>query len=63
MLGETLEPVIHLSGCLPRKAGVSELAARLQGDGAKLKLAVKLRAETTMTLEWIAERLQKGAKT
>ena len=38
----------------------AELGARRRGDGAKLKLAVKLRAETTMTLQWIAARLQMG---
>ena len=38
----------------------AELGARRRGDGAKLELAVKLRAETTMTLKWIAARLQMG---
>ena len=38
----------------------AELGARRKGDRAKLKLAVKLRAETTMTLKWIAARLQMG---
>ena len=38
----------------------AELGARRRGDGAKLELAVKLRAETTMTLQWIAARLQMG---
>jgi len=38
----------------------ADLAARRRGDGAKLKLAVKLRAKTTMTLKWIAARLQMG---
>jgi REP element-mobilizing transposase RayT len=38
----------------------AELAARQKGDRAKLKLAVKLRAETTMTLQWIAARLRMG---
>ena len=37
-----------------------ELATRRKGDRAKLKLAVKLRIETTMTLKWIAARLQMG---
>jgi putative transposase len=37
-----------------------ELAKRKKGDRAKLKLAVKLRAETTMTLKWMAARLQMG---
>ncbi len=38
----------------------AELAVRRKGDRAKLKLAVKLRAETAMTLRWIAARLQMG---
>jgi len=37
-----------------------ELATHQKGDRAKLKLAVKLRIETTMTLKWIAARLQMG---
>lgn len=37
-----------------------ELAKHPKGDRAKLKLAVKLRIETTMTLKWIAARLQMG---
>jgi len=38
----------------------AELGARRRGEGAKLELAVQLRAETTMTLQWIAARLQMG---
>ena len=38
----------------------AELAMRQKGDEAKLKLAVQLRAEPTMTLKWIAARLQMG---
>jgi hypothetical protein len=38
-------------------------AARPKGDPAKLKLAVRLRAETTMTVQWIAQRLQMGTWT
>lgn len=41
----------------------ADLAARRKGDRVKLKLAVKLRAETTMTLKWIATRLQMGTAT
>jgi hypothetical protein len=41
----------------------SDLAARPKGDGEKLKLAVRLRAETTMTVKWIAERLRMGTWT
>ena len=40
----------------------SELAARRKGDPAKLAIANRLRRETTVTLQWIAERLQMGAR-
>ena len=40
------------------------LAARRKGDREKVKMARRLRGETTMTLEWIAARLHMGtAKT
>ncbi len=38
-----------------------ELAARRKGDREKVKIARRLRGETTMTLEWIAGRLNMGA--
>jgi hypothetical protein len=38
-----------------------DLAQRPKGDGQKLKLARRMRAETTMTLHWIANRLNMGA--
>jgi hypothetical protein len=34
-----------------------------KGDAGKVKLARQLRAETTMTLRWIAKRLQMGSWT
>ena len=40
-----------------------ELARRRKGDAEKVALAQRLREETTMTLAWIAERLQMGSKT
>ena len=40
-----------------------ELARRRKGDPAKLRLAGKLRAETTMPLKWIAARLGMGIGT
>ena len=40
-----------------------ELRERRKGDKAKVKLARQLRAETTMTLRWIAERLHMGSWT
>ena len=38
----------------------TDLSERRKGDPAKLKIALTLRAETTMTLKWIAARLQMG---
>jgi len=33
---------------------------RAKGDAAKVALAVRLRAQTVMTVKWIAERLGMG---
>ena len=48
-----------------KKAGWSEedLGLRRKSDPVKIKLAAEVRRETTMTLKWIAERLQMGAWT
>ena len=43
------------------KAG--DLARRRKGDPEKLKLALRLRKETTVTVKWIAERLRMGTWT
>ncbi|MBU6410985.1 MAG: transposase [Verrucomicrobiota bacterium] len=45
------------------KAGWSEedLRQRRKGDPRKVRLALRLRKETTMTLKWIAERLAMGS--
>jgi len=40
-----------------------QLAQKLKGDREKIKMAERLRCETTMTLAWIAERLRMGTKT
>ena len=40
--------------------GGKELARRRKGDRQKVGLARRLRGETTMTLDWIAERLNMG---
>ena len=37
-----------------------DLAGRAKGDRAKVKVAGRVRAETTMTLAWIARRLRMG---
>ncbi|MDB6016210.1 MAG: hypothetical protein JWR19_699, partial [Pedosphaera sp.] len=48
--------------CLKRRGWTErDLAQRPKGDGQKLKLARRMRAETTMTLHWIANRLNMGA--
>ena len=39
------------------------LTQRPKGDASKLKIALRLRQETTMTLEWIAASLKMGTKT
>lgn len=41
----------------------AHLARRRKGDPDKVTVAVRLRMETTMTLEWIAARLKMGTKT
>jgi len=41
----------------------ADLAARAKGDPAKVKLAVRLRLETTATVKWIAQRLKMGTST
>ena len=38
------------------------LAQKRKGDPVKIRIAQRLRAETTMTLGWIAEHLQMGTK-
>jgi hypothetical protein len=47
-----------------REAGwkESELGRRLKGDVKKGRMAARLRAETTMTVDWIAERLDMGSR-
>jgi len=39
-----------------------DLAKRRKTDAAKVKMAARLRAETVMTLDWIAERLRMGCR-
>lgn len=40
-----------------------QLERKPKGDREKIKMAKRLRCETTMTLAWIAERLRMGTKT
>jgi len=37
------------------------LAQRAKGDAQKVAIAVRLRAESAVTVQWIAARLQMGA--
>jgi hypothetical protein len=41
----------------------AQLDQKPKGDREKIKMAERLRCETTMTLAWIAERLRMGTKT
>jgi len=41
----------------------AELARRRKGDPQKVQIAWRLRSQTTMTLEWIAQRLKMGTWT
>lgn len=52
----------RLIGEMLRKNGwaESELGRRRKGDARKVRMAVRLRAETTMTWPWIAEHLAMG---
>ncbi|MCL5096517.1 MAG: transposase [Candidatus Omnitrophica bacterium] len=45
-----------------RRWSETELKTRRKGDAAKVALAARLRAETTMTAGWIAERLAMGTR-
>lgn len=44
-----------------RRLTQDDLSRRRKGDRAKVEIAVRLRAETAVTLRWIAERLQMGS--
>ena len=49
-------------GPLPRhEPGQEELATKPKTDRRKTRIAVRLRRETTLTLAWIARRLQMGS--
>ena len=45
---------------MARKLRVED--ARTEGDPVKVALAARLRAETTMTVGWIAQRLTMGTR-
>lgn len=48
-----------MEGTQDRMVG-RDLAERRQGGARKLRMALRLRKETTMTLAWIAQRLPRG---
>ena len=43
--------------------GKKDLERHAQGDGKKVRIARRLRQETTLTSQWIADRLRMGTKT
>jgi hypothetical protein len=43
-----------------RRWGAEQPARRAKGDAVKLALAARLRAETTVTVKWLAEHPQMG---
>jgi putative transposase len=45
-----------------RRWNEADLKTRIKGDSTKVALAARLRAETTMTVVWIAERLGMGTR-
>jgi hypothetical protein len=45
-----------------RRWGLADLQTRRKGHPAKVALAAHLRAETTLTVGWIAERLSMGTR-
>lgn len=45
-----------------RKWTDADLKARAKGDAGKVRIARRLRAETVMTVAWIAERLHMGSR-
>ncbi len=44
-----------------KRSGI-ELASLTKGDKLKVELAMKLRTETTVTYQWIANRLAMGSR-
>jgi REP element-mobilizing transposase RayT len=48
---------------IKRKWSELTLAARRKGDAVKVDMAQRLQRETTVTLAWIAQRLQMGTRT
>jgi DNA-binding CsgD family transcriptional regulator len=46
-----------------RRWNESSLSGRRQSDAEKVKIALRLRRESIMTLKWIAQRLQMGTST
>jgi putative transposase len=59
------EKAERLVGAEIKKLGWREagLVSRPKGDPDKVRMALRLRQETTMTLAWVAQRLHMGTKT
>ena len=59
--GDRREPIFKDD--LDRQRFLATLAERRNGDAGKVAIAERLRAETTVTMAWIAERLPMGTRT
>jgi hypothetical protein len=62
-IGEARAQRLVRDGLLALGWTEKELSECAKGDQRKVKLARRLRAETTMTLRWIADRLRMGSWT
>ena len=61
-LGEELAELIIAEELKLGRWQEADLKTRSKGDSVKVALAASLRAETTMTVGWIAERLAMGTR-
>jgi hypothetical protein len=63
--GDRREPIFRDEDALEElsRRAEDELKRRRKGDRENVKIAARLRRETTMTLKWIAERLYMGTWT
>ena len=61
IVGPTAEQIIA-EELKQRRWKEGELKKRPKGDAAKVALAARLRAETTLTVRWIAQRLEMGTR-
>ena len=61
--GDRCEPIFNGDKDRLLHWSAEQLRGRRKSDPQKIRVAARLRRETTMTLEWIADRLCMGAAT